>query len=315
MTHTPKYINPLTDFGFKRLFGTEANKDLLIDFLNSVLMLESEIKDLEYRNNEQIGNTEEDRKAFFDLFCTNMKGEEFVIEMQKAKLTHFRDRSLFYVTFPIQNMAKKNEWNFELRPIFYITIMDFYYEPQETAKLLRKVMLKDEDNEIFYNKLLFIYIQLKAFDKSEAELTTRQEKWFYFLKNLENIPENIKQLFLKDEIFNKMIKLAEIAKLSPDEYQNYEISRMQYLELKGIRDTAIIDAEQAAEEKYQEIIVATEAREKEERRLKEEERRQKEKAKALLKTTVFNLKSKGFTDKEIAATLGLDLEKLNEFLG
>ncbi len=64
-----KYINPFTDFGFKKLFGSEPNKDLLIDFLNQVLPVKHKVKDLSYARTEQLGNSETDRKAIFDLYC------------------------------------------------------------------------------------------------------------------------------------------------------------------------------------------------------------------------------------------------------
>ena len=101
-----KYINPFTDFGFKKLFGSELNKDLLIDFLNQVLPGKHKIKDLTYARTEQLGNTETDRKAIFDLYCIGENGERFIVEMQKAKQNFFKDRSVYYSSFPIQEQAK-----------------------------------------------------------------------------------------------------------------------------------------------------------------------------------------------------------------
>lgn len=80
-----KYINPFTDYGFKRLFGTEINKDLLIDFLNQVLPERHHIQDFSYTSTEHLGATEIDRKAIFDLYCVSPLGERFIVEIQKAK--------------------------------------------------------------------------------------------------------------------------------------------------------------------------------------------------------------------------------------
>jgi predicted transposase/invertase (TIGR01784 family) len=102
-----KYINPFTDFGFKKLFESEPNKDLLIDFLNSVLPPHHRIKDLTYTKNEYLGSVEIDRKAIFDLYCTAENGERFRVEVQKAKQNWFKDRSVYYATFPIQEQAQK----------------------------------------------------------------------------------------------------------------------------------------------------------------------------------------------------------------
>src|SRR6056297_2723318 len=111
-----KYINPFTDYGFKRLFGEEPNKDLLRDFLNELLREEQgEIVELTYLKDEQLGNTQLDRKAIFDLYCENERGEKFIVELQKAKQNFFKDRSVFYSTFPIQHQAKQGDWNYELK--------------------------------------------------------------------------------------------------------------------------------------------------------------------------------------------------------
>jgi predicted transposase/invertase (TIGR01784 family) len=116
-----KYINPFTDFGFKKLFGTELNKDLLMDFLNELLKQESvEIVDLSYLNPEQLGRSKDDRKAIFDIYCKTKSGEKIIVELQKAKQKFFKDRSVYYSTFPIQQQAERGDWNFELKAIYTV---------------------------------------------------------------------------------------------------------------------------------------------------------------------------------------------------
>jgi len=114
-----KYINPFTDYGFKRLFGEEPNKDLLLDFLNELLKdQEGKITDLSYLPNEKLPISVGDRRAIFDIYCTNEKGEQFIVEMQKAEQKFFKDRTIFYSTFPIQEQARNKDrfWDFELKP-------------------------------------------------------------------------------------------------------------------------------------------------------------------------------------------------------
>ena len=101
-----RYINPYTDFGFKKLFGTPLNKDLLISFLNALFDGKEVIEDLTYINSENLGLHIGDRKAIFDVYCQNDKGEKFIIEMQKAEQKYFKDRSVYYASFPIQQQAK-----------------------------------------------------------------------------------------------------------------------------------------------------------------------------------------------------------------
>ncbi|MBX7243542.1 MAG: Rpn family recombination-promoting nuclease/putative transposase [Bacteroidia bacterium] len=232
-----KYINPYTDFGFKKLFGEEGNKGLLIDFLNQILPSYHQIKDLRFRNLESIPDTTEERKAFFDIHCEAQSGERFIVEMQKAKVKHFKDRALFYTTFPIREQAQKGDWNFELSAIYFVAVLDFFYdENEERAKFYRDVKLKDQDCESFYEKLHFKFLQMPAFTKTEKELKTKFDKWAFFLKNLESF-EDIPQI-LNEAIFQRAFGTAEVANFTPEQRAEYEQSRMNYLGVKAVSDTA-----------------------------------------------------------------------------
>ncbi|MEY4541306.1 MAG: hypothetical protein RLZZ306_3063 [Bacteroidota bacterium] len=238
-----KYINPYTDFGFKKLFGEEANKDLLIDFLNQLLPDYHQIAKLTFRNNENLSEFAFERSAIFDIHCEAQNGERFIVEMQKAKINFFKDRSLFYTTFPIREQAKRgNEWDFRLTPIYMIAILDFLYDEEaEKQKFLRSVALRDEDGELFYDKLHFKFIQMPLFNKTENELVTHFDKWIYFLKNLDSsdfIPD-----ILREPIFEKAFHEAEIAAMTSDEYDNYQKSLMKYIEIREVVNTAVESAE------------------------------------------------------------------------
>ncbi|MFV0289670.1 MAG: Rpn family recombination-promoting nuclease/putative transposase, partial [Mangrovibacterium sp.] len=127
-----KYVNPFTDFGFKKLFGTEVNKDLLIDFLNELLREEQGgVVDIQYLNPEQLGMAENERKAIFDLYCENEKGEKFIVELQKAKQNFFKERSVYYSAFPIADQAQKGDWDFNLNAVYTIGILDFVFDEEE----------------------------------------------------------------------------------------------------------------------------------------------------------------------------------------
>jgi len=249
-----KYINPFTDFGFKRLFGEEPNKDLLLDFLNELLKdQQGKITNLTYLKNEQIGKTELDRKAIFDLYCENEKGEKFIVEMQKSKQNFFKDRSVFYSTFPIQEQAGKSDWNYELKAVYTIGILDFIFESDknETNKYRYDVKLQDTvTNKIFYDKLTFIYFEMPKFNKTIDQLENRFDKWLFVLKNLnklDRLPEK-----LKEEVFEKLFEVAEIAKFTKEEYVSYEDSLKYYRDLKNSLDTAKIEAK---EERDREIAI------------------------------------------------------------
>jgi len=234
-----KYVNPFTDFGFKKLFGEEPNKDLLLDFLNELLKEEEgNITEIYYHKTEQLGNTPVDRKAIFDLYCTNEKGEKFIVELQKTKQKFFKDRTVYYSTFPIREQAIKDEWNFELKAVYTIAILDFVFDhDKEKDKYRYDVKLSDiETCEVFYDKLTFIYLAMPKFNKSIDELDTRFDQWMYVIKNLnklERVPES-----LQEKIFDKLFKVAEIANFTPDQLEKYEDSLKYYRDVKNSLDTA-----------------------------------------------------------------------------
>ena len=232
-----RYLNPYTDFGFKKLFGEEGNRDLLTDFLNQLLPPHHQINRLQFKNPENLPNLPLERKAIVDIYCQSITGENFIVEMQKAKLHFFKDRALFYSTFPIRDQAKKGEWDFKLTPVYYVAILDFKYdELEEKQKLLREVALKDQEGHLFYDKLHFKFLQMPLFTKPEHELATHFDKWLYFLKNLDSF-EQIPAI-LNEPLFQKAFETLEEANLSPEQREQYQKSLLTYWELKGVVDTA-----------------------------------------------------------------------------
>jgi len=139
------YLNPFTDFGFKKLFGEEPHKELLVSFLNALLPAKHQIQDLQYSRNEYQGASLLDRKAIFDLSCVSASGEQFIVELQKAKQNYFKDRSLYYATFPIQEQAQRGDWDYKLAAMYTVGILDFVFEEDRKAQdheVLHTVQLK-----------------------------------------------------------------------------------------------------------------------------------------------------------------------------
>lgn len=232
-----KYINPLTDYGFKKLFGTEPNKDLLIDFLNQILPEKHKIEDLSYYNNEQLGLNILERNAIFDIYCIGKSGERFIVEIQKVDQKFFKDRSVYYASFPIQEQAQKGKWDFELKPVYTVGILDFIFdEHKDDDELLHLIELKDQNCELFYDKLKFIYIELPKFVKKESELETHFDKWLYIFRHLAVLQNRPKKL--QERIFTKLFKSAEIANFSKKERAAYENSVKVYRDLQNSFDSA-----------------------------------------------------------------------------
>lgn len=280
-----KYVNPFTDFGFKKIFGEEASKPMLLDFLNSLLP-ETHIVDLSFKDKEKLGKTEADRKAIYDIYCENDKGERIIIELQKAKQNYFKDRTVYYSTFPIQEQAEMGDWNYELKAVFCIGILDFTFDDKLKSsenEVLHTVQLKDQNNQLFYNKLKFVYLEMPHFVKTEPQLITRLDKWLYFIKHLEDF-QTIPEIF-KDNIFIKAFETAEIAKFGLAELENYEYSLKVFRDNKAVYEYA---SDTAFDEGKLEGI-----------------------NQGILKVAK-GMKLKGFTLSDISEITGLSINEINE---
>ena len=235
-----KYVNPFTDFGFKKIFGEEASKPMLMDFLNALLPQNDKIIDLSFKNNEQLGQTDLDRKAIYDIYCENEKGEKFIVELQKAKQNFFKERTIYYSTFPIREQAERGEWNYNLKSVYCIGILDFtfddYEQEPERSEVVHTIKLKNQNGKTFYDKLTYIYLEMPNFNKPENDLNTRLDKWLFFIKNLEDF-QSIPSIF-SDEIFTKAFEKAELAKFGQADLDSYENSLKIYRDLKSVIDTA-----------------------------------------------------------------------------
>jgi predicted transposase/invertase (TIGR01784 family) len=296
------FINPFTDFGFKKIFGEEASKPHLIDFLNSLLPQYAQIAELSFKNLEQLPRSEDDRKAVYAIYCRGENGESFIVELQKIKQINFKDRTLYYATFPIQDQAVKGEWDYRLKAVYCVGILGFTFDDDKAnqKEVLHTVKLKDQNNQDFYDKLTFLYLEMPNFDKPLEKLETRLDKWLYFIKNLEDL-QSIPELFKTEEAFLSAFETAKIANLEPRERDSYEnslkILRDNYSALKSAVDEAEARGKEAG------ILEGREAGILEE----------KARATQRFLEIARNLRAAGLTNEQIKAATGLtdtDLEKL-----
>ena len=232
-----RYINPYTDFGFKKLFGTAMNKELLISFLNALFAGREVVKDITYLNVEHMGGIELDRKAVFDVYCENELGEKFLVEMQKGEQEIFKDRSLFYSTFAIREQARRGSWNYELKAVYTIGVLNFVFDRADDGRYIHEVRLVDiGTNEVFYDKLAFIYLEMPKFNKTEAELETMMDKWLFVLRNLSSLFE--RPAALQERVFRNLFEAAEIAKFDRRERYEYEESLKNFRDMYSVIATA-----------------------------------------------------------------------------
>ena len=248
MTITEKYIDPFTDFGFKWLFGNEKHKDILIRFLNDLIDdLEYPIVQIEYRNLEKLGLSITDRRAIFDIYCTDSNDDHFIVELQRSKQTYFKDRSIYYTSFPIQEQAKKGSWNYRLNKVYFIALLEFNIDDDENY--IKKVSLYDEyTKKQFYDKLTYYYIETPKFKKTENELSTKLDEWLYILNNmidLVDIPQKLKN----DEVIKEFFDTAEFLRLSKSEQFSYQQELKAKLDYINVMRYAKDEAERKGMEK------------------------------------------------------------------
>jgi predicted transposase/invertase (TIGR01784 family) len=304
-----RYINPYTDFGFKKLFGTEMNKDLLISFLNALFGGDrSEITDVQYLNGENLGDGYGDRRSIFDVYCMTADGSRFIVEMQKAEQTYFKDRSVYYSTTPIRQQAPKGKWDYRLEEVYTIGILNFEFPGDEypADSYRHEIKLKDvEDNHVFYDKLTFVYLEMPKFNKREDELETMFDKWMFVLRNLYRLLERPQAL--QGRVFKKLFEQAEIAQYSDAERRMYEASQKEYWDYTSTLETAEnkgiakglakgrAEGEKIGIEKGEKIGI-----EKGEKIGMEKER----------KANARKMKEKGLSAEDIADVTGLSIEEI-----
>ena len=300
-----KYLNPFTDFGFKKIFGEEASKPQLIDFLNSLLPERDQIVELTFKNNEQLGFTPYDRKAIYDIYCENQNGEKFIVELQKAKQNYFRERTIYYSTFPIREQAEKGIWNYNLKAVYCIGVLDFTFDDYESepekSEVVHTINLKNQHGKVFYDKLTYIYLEMPNFKKEEHQLATRLDKWLYFIKNLEDF-QNIPELF-KDEVFTHAFQVAELAKMDREDWERYEYSLKVFRDNKATYDYAV---ETAREEGLLEGMMVGKQEGRQEGRLEGKQEGKQEEQRNIARQA----KMMGLDTSSIQQLTGLSLEEI-----
>ena len=260
---TNKYIDPLSDFGFKHLFGGEPNKEIMIAFLNALFEGEKHITDIVYNPTELAGDDREHKKACFDLLCTGDKGEQFIVEMQRAAHNNFEDRCIFYLSRLIHQQKLKRNWEVKLKEVFLVGILDFNMKNCLSNHFLQSISLVNTGTgKIFHNGLGFKFLELPKFGKKEDELETELDKWVYMLKHMHSLDQVPK--YLDKRVFEKIFNIAEMDKLSPEQQFVYDSIlqreeddqyRLGYAEQKGKEvgkhETALAIARKMKEENFE----------------------------------------------------------------
>ena len=223
----PKFINPVTDVGFKRIFGQEINKDLLIDFLNALLEGERQVKDIRFLDKELLPMYENDRRLIYDVYCTDENGEQFIVEMQNKEHVNFRERTIFYLSQAIARQGEKGvDWRFDLKAVYGVFFLNFMLTDLP-RKLRTDIVLADRDtHEQFSDKMRYIFLQLPLFTKEESECDTDFERWIYVLKNMETLQRL--PFKARNAVFQKLEEIVDIAAMSKEDRMKYDESIKVY---------------------------------------------------------------------------------------
>ena len=216
-----RFINPFTDYGFKFLFGREVEKELLIDFLNDLLVGEHVITDIQFLNNEQLPEVKTERGIIYDIYCVTDTGERIIVEMQNREQPYFKDRALFYLSRAITQQAKKGIWDFQLDAVYGVFFMNFVMNKDIPAKIRTDVVLADRDTgKVFNGKFRQIFIELPNFNKEEDECSTDFERWIYILKHMDTLDRM--PFKARKAIFERLEKMASKANMTQEERAQYE---------------------------------------------------------------------------------------------
>jgi predicted transposase/invertase (TIGR01784 family) len=252
------FMNIKTDYGFKRIFGSKV---LLIAFLNALHLFSDTIIDLEYLPVEQLGYSDENRRAFYDVYAKTDIGLHFIVEMQICRQSYFAERMLYYASHSVVGQAPKGkqlvineageqvekEWDFNIDGVYTIAIVDFVMFHEEVAKdtVIENVgLMRKKVNIPFTNKFEFIIIELKKFKKTIDELTNPIEKWIHSIMHMEKLSE-CPDIMTNDIEFRTLYETARINKLSKEEMKTYKRSVLEYAD---VRDAMACEREDALKE-------------------------------------------------------------------
>ena len=230
-----RFINPFTDVGFKRIFGQEVNKPLLISFLNSLFAGKKVITDIHFLNKEMLGINVEDRNSIYDVYCTSDTGEHFIVEMQNRNHKNFKNRAVYYVSKAITWQGERGpEWVFDLKAVYGIFFMNFRQKGWEDKLRLEGLVIDPDSHKVLLDTTHYIFLQLPAFQKEESECETDFERWIYVLKNMDTLDRL--PFKARMAVFKRLEDIVEIAALSKEDRLRYEES------VKVHRDNLAVEA-------------------------------------------------------------------------
>ncbi len=232
-----RFINPFTDIGFKRIFGQEISKPLILDFLNSLLAGEEHITNITFLDKEQPALFEDDRSLIYDIYCETDKNENIIVEMQNKSQPYFKNRSVYYVSEAIARQGEKGaDWQYKIDAVYLVAFLNFC--PMDFDKQFRTDvgLIDKKSGKVFSDKARMTFMQLPLFTKEADECDTDFDKWIYVLKNMETLTRL--PWAAKSSVFKRLEQIADVASLSRQERMKYDVGLRKYRDTLSVLEGA-----------------------------------------------------------------------------
>lgn len=243
------FLNPRTDFAFKKIFGSDQSQDILISLLNALLRLRSPycIKEVEILDPYVAPKILGLKNSFLDVRAKDERELSYVIEMQVLNVVAMEKRVLYNACKAYSNQLSSGEEYHKLNDVVAITITDFIMFP-EIPSLITHFKLREDGGQVYSDDLALVFAELPKFDLPETELKTTLDRWFFFLKHAEDLQVIPKSLELEPAIVSAF-KMANKASLSAAELEEQERREIYIQDQRGAIELA---QQQAREEGLEE---------------------------------------------------------------
>lgn len=227
------FIDPRTDFGFKRIFGSTRSKPILKSLLNAFIYDgEPRIRDLEILDPYQNPSIYDLKQSILDIKATLDNGELVLIEMQVIPVEAFVQRVIYNTAKAYVNQLKRGQGYIFLKPVIAVTITDFVLFHDTESPLSRYQLREPDSNRLCSDHFELIFAELPKFHKMAEELQTLSDRWLYFLQQA-GLIEEAPTTLTDDPDFDAAFEIANESQLSPEELGVFEKQRQSLLDEQG----------------------------------------------------------------------------------
>ena len=246
-----KFLDPKNDTAFKRIFGTERNKDILIHFLNDIFERALDpIQHVSFIKTQLEPEIAAQRTSAVDIMCKARSGEYFIVEMQVARETGFEKRAQYYAAKAYIEQRKKDLNYKDLKEVTFLAVANFVMYPDKKAYLSHHHVLDIHTGDRNLKDFSFSFIELPKFKKNVASLKTITDKWIYFFAHAEDThPEDLEKIIGSDKVILRAYEELDRYGWTEDELRAYDHAEMQAIIAVNQMDAARIEGEAIGLEK------------------------------------------------------------------